>query len=46
MGMLRIGLVGAGFIGIMHANAIESIIDGEFVGAELAAVCDTDGARA
>jgi predicted dehydrogenase len=46
MGTLRIGLIGAGFIGIMHANAIESIIDGEFVNAKLAGVCDTDATRA
>jgi predicted dehydrogenase len=46
MDNLRIGLIGAGFIGLMHANAIESIIADDLVDAELVAVCDLDAARA
>lgn len=43
---LRIGLIGAGFIGVAHANALETIISEELVSAEFVAVCDVDEQRA
>ena len=46
MESFRIGLIGAGFIGLMHANAIESILAEEFIKGEFVAVCDLDSARA
>ncbi|GAB4330411.1 MAG: Gfo/Idh/MocA family oxidoreductase [Candidatus Abyssubacteria bacterium] len=46
MRRIRIGLVGAGFIGVAHANAIEAIVKNEFVAADFQAVCDTDVERA
>lgn len=46
VGTIRIGLIGAGFIGVNHANAIEAIIADGFVDAEFAAICDVDPARA
>ncbi len=46
MGTLRVGMIGAGFIGVMHANAIETIISEKLVSAEFVAVCDTNAERA
>jgi predicted dehydrogenase len=46
MKKLRIGLIGAGFIGVSHANAIETIIAENLVPAEFHAVCDTREERA
>ncbi len=46
MDNLRIGLIGAGFIGLMHANAIESILDSGLIDGELVSVCDLDAERA
>jgi predicted dehydrogenase len=46
MEMLRLGLIGAGFIGVAHANAIETIVHEKLVSAEFAAVCDADAERA
>jgi UDP-N-acetyl-2-amino-2-deoxyglucuronate dehydrogenase len=46
MDKLRIGLIGAGFIGVAHANAIEAILSERLVPAEFVAVCDTDEERA
>jgi len=42
----RIGLIGAGFIGVAHANALETIISEGLVSAEFVAVCDVDEQRA
>ena len=46
MATLRIGLIGAGFIGVSHANAIEAILSEQFINGEFVAVCDLDSARA
>jgi predicted dehydrogenase len=46
MQRLRVGLIGAGFIGVAHANAIEAIVKEGFVAADFQAVCDTDAERA
>ncbi len=46
MGKLRIGLIGAGFIGVAHANALETMIGERLVAAEFVAVCDVDENRA
>lgn len=46
MKKLRIGLIGAGFIGVSHANAIETILGEDLVSAEFHAVCDTNEERA
>jgi len=46
MNKLRIGLIGAGFIGVAHANAIETILSERLVPAEFVAVCDIDEERA
>ncbi|MBI5118330.1 Gfo/Idh/MocA family oxidoreductase [Candidatus Poribacteria bacterium] len=46
MERLRIGLIGAGFIGVAHANAIETIIGEKLAAAEFVSVCDADAARA
>ena len=46
MGTPRIGLLGAGFIGVAHANAIETIIAEKILPAEFTAVCDLDAGRA
>ncbi len=46
MEKIRIGLIGAGFIGVAHANAIETVIGDGFVSAEFSAVCDADSERA
>jgi predicted dehydrogenase len=46
VGTIRIGLIGAGFIGVNHANAIEAIIADGFADAEFTAICDQDAARA
>ncbi|UCD56171.1 MAG: Gfo/Idh/MocA family oxidoreductase, partial [Candidatus Hydrogenedentota bacterium] len=43
---LRIGLIGAGFIGVAHANAIETIISEKLVAARFQAVCDVNAERA
>jgi predicted dehydrogenase len=42
----RIGLIGAGFIGVAHANALETILSEGLVSAEFIAVCDVDEQRA
>jgi len=42
----RLGLIGAGFVGVAHANAIETIVQEKLVSAEFAAVCDADAGRA
>ncbi|RJP14839.1 MAG: gfo/Idh/MocA family oxidoreductase [Candidatus Abyssobacteria bacterium SURF_5] len=41
-----IGLIGAGFIGVAHANAIEAIISEKLVETEFHAVCDLNEERA
>lgn len=46
MAKLHIGLIGAGFIGVAHANAIETIISEGLAAADFVAVCDTDVERA
>ncbi|MBI4830645.1 MAG: Gfo/Idh/MocA family oxidoreductase [Candidatus Lindowbacteria bacterium] len=46
MPRLRVGLVGAGFIGVAHANAIETIISEQLVAADFVSICDTDAERA
>ncbi len=43
---IRIGLIGAGFIGVAHANAIEIIVSERLAAAEFTAVCDTNADRA
>lgn len=46
MEKLRICLIGAGFIGVAHGNAIETIIGEKLGAAEFVSVCDTDTERA
>ncbi len=46
MEKLRVGLIGAGFVGVAHANAIETIIGEGLASAEFRAVCDTNAERA
>lgn len=43
---LRIGLIGAGFIGVAHANAIEAVIGEKLASAQFEAVCDLNEERA
>jgi len=42
----HVGMIGAGFIGIMHANAIEAVVSEKLVSAEFVAVCDLNAERA
>lgn len=46
MEKLRVGLVGAGFVGVQHANALETLVSEGLVEAEFRAVCDTNAERA
>jgi len=46
MTTFRLGLIGAGFIGVNHANAIEAMVSEGLVSAEFTAVCDLDPERA
>ncbi len=46
MERIRIGLIGAGFIGIAHATAIETILSEKLAAGDFFAVCDQDASRA
>lgn len=46
MEKIRVGLIGAGFIGVSHANAIETVIEEGLIAAEFSAVCDANPERA
>lgn len=46
MARLQLGLVGSGFIGVAHANAIEAILNEKLVSAEFVSVCDANGEKA
>jgi predicted dehydrogenase len=46
MPRLHIGLIGAGFIGVAHANAIETILSEKLVLADFVSVCDTNEEKA
>ena len=46
MEKIRVGLIGAGFIGVAHANAIETVIGEGLVSAEFSGVCDVNPERA
>jgi predicted dehydrogenase len=42
----RIGIIGCGFITMLHSRALKGLIDGEVVDAAVVAACDTDLDRA
>ena len=44
--MIRIGLVGCGFIAAIHSRALKALRDGGLVDAEVVATCDPDPGRA
>lgn len=44
--MIRIGIVGAGFIGVVHSAALEQLVKHRLVDARVVAVHDTDPERA
>src|SRR5688572_24707012 len=44
--MIRIGLVGCGFIAHLHSRALKGIIDAGMVDARVVATCDVDRGRA